>query len=690
MGLFDAIAGKIGFARKETLPGAPVVTPEVLAKSLNTVLKRWLYDLEIEETTPKKPYQQHVWVYACLNAIATNIGQVPFKWYRDEKEVTGEWYCDLFRDVSPLMNQYDLFAATALLVRLYGDCLWLLEKKGSARIQEIFIVPGSQITEVLDESGIPVAWKVTAKRGIVSFDAEEVIHFKAYNPYNQVRGLSTLEAAQLAIDQDWYAAKWNKAILKNDATPGFVLTTDAEVPAAARERIRLAWREAHSGPDNKGNLAVLEAGLKPFPLSIPAKDLQWMEGRKLNRQEICAVFKVPPAELGIMEDGGVFGQESAKVQGRMFWQKNLIPQLRYFEAVLATEFLGRFKIAGIEGRFDLSAVPDLQEDFDAKVRTAQALVQMKVPLNAVIERMELGLKKVPWGDVAWVPFNEVPVSSGEDILPPEEALPEEAPPEEEQPPKSALKVLEQSIKEKRWNAFLAPLHAIESEFEKKLKKHFYQERAKVLKAVGQKAFRKESNEEILRRIKKILEEGKVLIADLSGGYFQEAVSAGGEALAGEIGGSFTVSAPNVREYIAEKLVKIVDVQDTNWLKLRDELQAGFSAGESIDQIADRIRAVYNYADARALTIARTEIVGSANAGRFFSALESGLEAWEWLTAPGAAHPRHEEYPELDGQKVNVGEMFNVGGARLQFPGDPGGPPEEIINCRCTTVPVIKE
>ncbi len=36
----------------------------------------------------------------------------------------------------------------------------------------------------------------------------------------------------------------------------------------------------------------------------------------------------------------------------------------------------------------------------------------------------------------------------------------------------------------------------------------------------------------------------------------------------------------------------------------------------------------------------------------------------------------------DGQSVGLDEAFDVGGARMMFPGDPNGPPEEVINCRC--------
>lgn len=41
----------------------------------------------------------------------------------------------------------------------------------------------------------------------------------------------------------------------------------------------------------------------------------------------------------------------------------------------------------------------------------------------------------------------------------------------------------------------------------------------------------------------------------------------------------------------------------------------------------------------------------------------------------------------DGQTVKVGMTFRVGGFPLRYPGDPEGPIQEIINCRCVLVAV---
>ena len=41
--------------------------------------------------------------------------------------------------------------------------------------------------------------------------------------------------------------------------------------------------------------------------------------------------------------------------------------------------------------------------------------------------------------------------------------------------------------------------------------------------------------------------------------------------------------------------------------------------------------------------------------------------------------------DVDGQAVAVDVYFDVGGTALQYPGDPDGPADEVIQCRCSVV-----
>ena len=55
----------------------------------------------------------------------------------------------------------------------------------------------------------------------------------------------------------------------------------------------------------------------------------------------------------------------------------------------------------------------------------------------------------------------------------------------------------------------------------------------------------------------------------------------------------------------------------------------------------------------------------------------------WVTQHDS-RVRH-SHEEANGQRVELGAEFTVGGFALQYPGDPLGPPSEVINCRCFVV-----
>lgn len=87
---------------------------------------------------------------------------------------------------------------------------------------------------------------------------------------------------------------------------------------------------------------------------------------------------------------------------------------------------------------------------------------------------------------------------------------------------------------------------------------------------------------------------------------------------------------------------------------------------------------------RCRTIARTESHTAAN-----YAADSAVDhvpfsvIREWVPAEDdRTRPTHWA---MRGEEREKGEAFNVGGYALMYPGDPDGPPEETINCRCRLV-----
>lgn len=154
--------------------------------------------------------------------------------------------------------------------------------------------------------------------------------------------------------------------------------------------------------------------------------------------------------------------------------------------------------------------------------------------------------------------------------------------------------------------------------------------------------------------------------------------------------------PFVTAYLAEVRNRLVRIPEEVYDLVAGEISQGVNLGESIPELAARVDTILSTTDSerwpnRAVVIARTETIGALNAGRIdaFSIVAADAdEAMEvmWLATDDSRTRR--THHEAEGQRVPVGSPFIVGGFELRFPGDPLGPPQEVIQCRC--VPLLVE
>lgn len=83
-------------------------------------------------------------------------------------------------------------------------------------------------------------------------------------------------------------------------------------------------------------------------------------------------------------------------------------------------------------------------------------------------------------------------------------------------------------------------------------------------------------------------------------------------------------------------------------------------------------------------IARWASTFAVNSGTTQGAFRRGVRNKRWVTV-GDASVR-DAHAAANGQVVAIGGAFSVGGVKMGYPGEPVGPPENWINCRCVAMP----
>lgn len=121
-----------------------------------------------------------------------------------------------------------------------------------------------------------------------------------------------------------------------------------------------------------------------------------------------------------------------------------------------------------------------------------------------------------------------------------------------------------------------------------------------------------------------------------------------------------------------------------------QITQGVIQGEKLDQIALRLAKATGSQNMNSMkTHVRTLMTAAQNAGRLESykqATKLDIDVEKQWMATLDAHTR-DSHRRVDGETQPLDREFSNG---CMFPGDPGGPPKEVYNCRCTMVSDVKK
>mgnify|MGYP001579059981 FL=1 len=352
----------------------------VIWKSLRQLLN------SSEEVTT--PYSQSVWVYAAISAISQSVSRVPFNLVQqkseDELEMIeeGELY-NLFSNPNPMMSMKELLEAKEIFMGLKGEAFWVFEgRENITQIpKEIWCLDPARFEPVI-ANGLQIGWAIqmeeNKKKAIPLYD---VMHFKYFNPYNMIRGLAPYQAISMAVNQSYYADSYNTNFFKDGATVGGFISFKEELGNDAYNRLVKQFEERHKGHSNAHKIGILEGGGDFKEAKLSQKDMDFVQTKKLSREEIFAAYKTNAVVLGLYED--VKSYEGTKTAHKTYWQDCLIPKCSYTVEHLWNKFFSKIGNGDMWAQFDFTNVEALQEDFGKKVVTAVQLFGMGYTKNAI-------------------------------------------------------------------------------------------------------------------------------------------------------------------------------------------------------------------------------------------------------------------------------------------------------------------
>ncbi|MEX0886058.1 MAG: phage portal protein [Phycisphaeraceae bacterium] len=712
---------------------------------------------------PSSAYSQVGVVYACVKARAEAIAGLPLMISTaDDEVVEAGPLAEMAARPNAQHTGRAFWLATSSILDLFGVCHWVFELDGLRRPIAVHPVAPVQMRPVKNDAGEVTSWrhKPAGRLGgheeaLGVDEVHSIIDPNFDNPHDPLRGLSPRHAVAAAIRQYFKSDLANEASLDNGVEPGGALHTDKQLTEQQRSDTREWIQDHHSGVRNRRRFMLLEGGLEWQQLGAAFKDMEFSELKRMSREDILSAFQVPGPVLSLFE-GSNYAHANAAQEA--FYTNAIIPRgarlaEEWQQAVLSrytgdrSLSVGSQRTRKLERRelvcmgftrsrraarqanqrffswFDSSQVAAVQRATLEQAQQVKMWFDLGVPLNAIIAATDAPFPEMPYGNVGYIPIGLRPAD--EDLLDsftdPDGSEPEagllsgrqrqatEGRPRKHPRRVADAEVLRTSERQRAalWAAFRKSWEGLEDAARGRLKRHFYNLRAEVLRnldaaadqlappevekaertirpdrakdVIGQLLFNLEAaNDSIVGRVSRIIHEGYRL-----GG--EQAMKEAADATGADAPDPFRMDSQAIVDAMRAREVVLREVNRTLRRRLANRVADAIEEGQTVAQIQETIRSEFNFASNRSATIARTEVHGAVSEARQHGRRQAGVPLKSWLSSrKETGRPAHLETEiETMAHPIPNEEEFRIAGsgATCMSPGATGDPAEDI-NCGC--------
>lgn len=423
---------------------APIIQ-ESLNRMSSVVISPWEQNRELYTA---QNYQQLIeayksWVYVCASKNSNAVAAAPLRLYvgkqkKDTKilvktkklekivsdrlwkqgnlipyhrkaveleEVIEHPFLDMIKAVNPLINRFDLWDGTELWLELTGNAYWYVYKDNLGVPQEIWPLPPQFMQIVGSKEKIIAGYVYRKGTQKIPFESDEIVHFRFYNPTGSLYGTGPLSAVMDSYIDDKNIRTFESTLMQNMGRPEAVLQTTDPINDTDFKRIKARWKQNYGGTKKVGQTLILENGLKYTPITFTPREMNYVVGRKMNREEIAAAFGVPMSKL-TTED---VNRSNASSGNWQYQNDTIEPRLRRIEETINEKLMPMYD-ENLFVAYD-STVPS-DKAFELTERTAH-LNSYVTTINE--EREKIGLDKVEWGDIPLAPAGIGPLGSNQPL-----------------------------------------------------------------------------------------------------------------------------------------------------------------------------------------------------------------------------------------------------------------------------------
>ena len=316
-------------------------------------------------TLADEGYQRNAPTFRCINLISKSLANIEIQAFIGDEEVPDHDIIKLLLRPNPLEGGTSFFYSVSAYNRIIGNSFVEAIRDGGGTPRELRVwTPYEMKVLRRSDTYLPVGYqwkdgKVTRMWDVDFVTGEsDILHWKTFNPFSQIWGMSPMLAAAYSIDQYNSSSEWNQALLQNGASPDGMLVSKGKLTDAQYDKLRKELEDVLAGPKNAKRPFIADGDLKWEQIALTPKEMDWLNGRISNATDVAMVYGVPTQLLGLKGAQTFANFEQARLS---LYQDTVIPLTEDLISEFNNWLVPMYKTEGLHLRLNKKRIPALQE-----------------------------------------------------------------------------------------------------------------------------------------------------------------------------------------------------------------------------------------------------------------------------------------------------------------------------------------
>ncbi|RKZ11061.1 phage portal protein [Candidatus Fermentibacteria bacterium] len=610
-----------------------------------------------------KAYDISLYTNRAISKRADKVGEIEFL-LQDKKgdEIKDDPIFALLNKPNKVFTGPQFWSLYQKYMDLVGEAYIYMRSESEIfepkRVTEIHLLMPTAVTHQKNKETGELEFKYSTGNTTVTYSQDEIIYVRNPDPKNPLRGQSILQAGINAIQTEIQISTYHSRILENGGKmEGVFKFKTPNLTEDQLTQMKDRYQKEYGAAKKAGVPMFLGGDADYVNLGLSPTELSYLEAKKMTFQDLAILTGVPKSILATTDDVKFDNADASKA---IFLSETILPLLKTLTISLDNKLFPDDRT--------LTFVDPTPENVEQILKQVESGIKnyYMTPNEA---RAVRGLDPVDGGDDILVPFNLMPLGE-----------------EEETNTEKSIKKKEinhplkdEGVRRLYWNMQIKRMTKREKLFTRELNKYFKEQSKRIVETLQPKKtkrFRKKGlvdevfdleleitigKEKFIPIITELLKDAGVDALELTGSEF-----------------AFNVTSDMSSWIDSRSAIFMRSINETTLKKLKKEFAESLVAEEGREALIGRIQTTYTgIKKSRAALIARTEVHNATQFGTMEGYKQGGVTTKIWVAVLDSA--TRDTHAQVDGEEKPLDMAFSNG---LLFPGDPTGPPEEVINCRC--------